>query len=320
MNNFHHLFENIYHSNNLLKLSTSFVRLFTPVLLFLTFSVTAESTVIAASSKMLNQKTIAVYGYAKVDTSFEQQKVNIVFFQEGRSIEKLSNIVNHKAEALLSLAKSYNITAQAIQTSSLKINIKDNTQQPTVQGIELSNNVIRSSNSSRNISNVYINGNTIQNNQTNTIVNQYQVKKLIHINLSGIDQYQQFLGQAIKHSNTIVVPFNTSVKGAEIYRQEALQLAIKNAQQKATSLSQQLTTSLGEIYSIKELSAEEGESEGLTNHSRYENCSGNISQQSLNASQLAQIHRDFNEAYLSKASGYMPNCFKARVKVTFLTK
>lgn len=271
----------------------------------------------ASYLSIFNLQTVEVFGYAKLDTQFDQLQVNIMIKQEGRSIEKLSDVVKHNTEAIISLAKRFHIPSQAIQLSRTQINKKINNQQPYIQGIELNKKTIQNGNVSRNLSNVYINGNSIPNNSTNNQISQYQAINIININLSGIIEPEAFLSQAVKSSGAEVTPYYSSSKNASTYRQDALKAAIDDARQKALIISGQSQEDLGEIRTIKELPLSE-----LNSHDQdspintvSKKCTIELNRANRHAGN--SMNNVFNLGNSSKAYGQIPNCFEAKVKVIF---
>ena len=210
-------------------------------------------------------EVIEVYGQASIKTQFDLLNVNIAIFNQGRSIEKLTAIVNDKTERIIAIAQRYKIEEQDIEISSIKINKIEEDNQSYVQGVEFNNgnytnrftnkNTSSKSKHHKNNTSIYINGEAIKNNSRNSSNNeieQFVVVKSLNINLSYTNQYDSFLTQVIKTGASVYTYNSSSILKSE-YTQQALKEAIVDAKNKAENIAKQMGTKLGGIIYLKEI-------------------------------------------------------------------
>lgn len=193
------------------------------------------------SSSILATEGITVVGKGAVDKAPDQFNVNFVIEKRHSTLSKAKADVDNKKRLLISSLKALNVEEQAITDTQLQIMPvyprRDNNGRVYLKSnVESGSEVITSASiNNGDVSEVY-----------------FDVKRTVNVNLNDISLYETLLDKAVKIGVTRISPVQSQIKDTEALYQQALELAVKNAKDKATQMAEQLGVSLGRVIKINE--------------------------------------------------------------------
>lgn len=193
------------------------------------------------SSSTLAAEGITVVGKGTVDKAPDQFTVNFVIEKRHAVLSKAKAEVDNKKRLLVASLKALKIKEQAITDTQLQITPvyprRDNNGRVYLKSnVEPGREVITSVSPKKNeLDNLY-----------------FDVRRTINVSLDDISLYETLLDKAVKIGVTRISPVQSQIKDTEALYQQALDLAVKNAKDKAMQMAEQLGVSLGSVVTINE--------------------------------------------------------------------
>lgn len=186
------------------------------------------------------QQGIEVSGKAAIMAPADLFTLTVQIKERASVAQKAKIVVDNKSQKIVQMLKRKGIEDKQITSSQLTI-------YPRYQqvSIKLDNAYIKSKNSLQKTSS--------QPDKKQTQL-YFDVTRTISVNFKKEQDYDVLLDAIVKFGVTNVSPLQKSVSNSEALYQQALTLAIKNAQSKASEISKQLGIKLGNVISLKESS------------------------------------------------------------------
>lgn len=235
--------------------------------------------------------SIEVKGQASVLAQPDHYSLSIAIIERGRLTSKIRAIVDHKSDQVIQVAKNLGIKDPDINSAKVSLRVIEAKPSIKMEGMALSQNVSNASFANDKHSKVYA-GIKPVNKQNNVKPQYFELRRSISINFSRIEDYDQFLSKVIKLGVSHIYPLTMSVENSEKHYQQALELALDNAKEKATRIANHANVTLGKLIFVKEqsshyyrprLSAAMMSSEMVANHSSQ------VGNQVINANVLVKF-------------------------------
>jgi len=168
-----------------------------------------------AGDSLASDKVIRVQGQASVDAVPDKLSFSVYIRQRGESVSKLYSAVNQKTELLLSALRNEKV--EDIQSMSIQVS-------PWIE---------------------YINNQRVQKG--------FELFRTIEVSLSDAQRLGLLLDKVFRVGNVEISNVNLMVSDQNQHYLKALQLAIKQAKQKAQLMAETLSRKVGQAQSVTEL-------------------------------------------------------------------
>jgi len=222
--------------------------------LILPLSILMLTEVTQAST--FERNIIEVRGQATVTVQPDQFSLTLAIVQTGRNTSKIRSLVDHKSNQVISIAKSIDVPAKSINSARIKLRVIKEHSPVHVQGVEVRQKLpqnLPQHNMVPNRGKVYV-GVDSANKGNNSKVQNFELSRMITVNFSSIESYDQFLNKVIKLGVERISPLTMTIENSEKSYQLALAKAIDNAKKKAKQMANQANIHLGKLVYLQELS------------------------------------------------------------------
>ncbi len=189
---------------------------------------------------------IEVTGKAEVEAQPDVFIAHFTLSKKGTSASKIKSTVDHQSKLIVDKALSMGIAKSDIQ--SARISLWSTYEEPSIKihSVDAINKVANGQ---------YVNAKTQQNkNEVGNKKLYYHASRQVTFKIRNIDGYEKLLDMATKIGVAHVSPLEMQFSQAEALYQQALALAITNAQNKAESIAKQANRQLGNLVYLKEVS------------------------------------------------------------------
>lgn len=228
-----------------------------------------------------NNSGIEVVGNASVLVEPNTFALSITVSEEGRFTNKIRNIVDHKSNQVINIAKRLGIESSNINSARVTLRVIKQKPEINIRGLEVSQKLPNNKESD-----IFVETPEL-NNVTKIKPQYFEISRNITINFENIKDYDLFLNAIIKIGVNHISPLTMSVNDTDKYYKQALMLAIEKAKEKAVMIAEQSKQKLGKLIYLKETSNNYYRahySNSVRASKSYSQHNSNIGTQSINAS------------------------------------
>jgi uncharacterized protein YggE len=216
--------------------------------------ITLFSSFISAQQSKSN--VIEVIGKASIKAHPDRFIFSVFIIERGRIASKTKAIVDHKSRLIIDSYLTTGIAKNAIESSRLQLSPRYEVRanKPVYEIHQRVNNHGKSQiTSNAKNSKVVINSQGLSNSDLHEQQKIYfEVSRTITVTFTDFEIYDQLLDNAVKIGVNRITPLQSAIADNETLYQQALIKALKNAKDKAQTITQQIGAKLGVITHLKE--------------------------------------------------------------------
>ena len=208
-------------------------------------------------AQQLPEHGIEVIGKASIKVQADQFVFTVVINERGSTASKMKALVDQKSRLVVDKYLSLGIDKKTIESSRLLL-IPRYEKLPRGPEFEMHQRVNNRANhstarSGAKKSKIVVNNRELMSNvKYHPTKIYFEVSRTITITFTDFEKYDQLLDHVVKIGVSRISPLQTAVINNELYYQQALISALKNATTKAENIAQQIGVQLGSITHLKE--------------------------------------------------------------------